>query len=78
MSIYAWTFPVLNGDFMSIHAWTIPVLNGDFMCILNGNEWTLEWDLLVAEWQKMAHRPFTSSIQRRRSSHTLFVSTEWR
>jgi hypothetical protein len=49
-----WRFP--------IHAWKIPILNGDFMSILNGHEWTPEWDLPVAEWERMARRPFTSSI----------------
>jgi hypothetical protein len=47
-----------------IHARRIPVLNGDFMSIQNGDEWTLEWDLPVSEWEKMARRPVTSSIQR--------------
>jgi hypothetical protein len=65
-----WRFP--------IHTWTIPILNGDFLAILNGHEWTPEWDLPVAEWEIMACRPFTSSIQRGRRSHTLFISTEWR
>jgi hypothetical protein len=55
-----------------IHAWTIPILNGDFMPILNEHEWTPEWDLPVAEWELMARRPLTSSIQRGRSSHTIF------
>jgi hypothetical protein len=65
-----WRFP--------IHAWTTPILNGDFMSILNGHEWTPEWDLPVAEWEIMARRHFTSSIKRGRSSHTRFISTEWR
>jgi hypothetical protein len=65
-----WRFP--------IHAWTVPILNGDFMSFLNGHEWTPEWDLPVAESEIMARRPFTSSIQRGRSSHTLFTITEWR
>jgi hypothetical protein len=57
-----------------IHARTVPFLNGDFTPILNGHEWTPEWDLPVAEWE-IARRPFTSSMQRGRSSHTLFIST---
>jgi hypothetical protein len=48
------------------------------MSILNGHEWTLEWDLPAAEWDIMARRPFTSSIQRGSISHTLFISPEWR
>jgi hypothetical protein len=63
-----WRFPT--------HAWTILILNGDLMSILNGHEWTPEWDIPVAQWEIMARGPFTSSIQRGRSSHTLFISTE--
>jgi hypothetical protein len=61
-----------------MHAWTIPILNGDFMSIPNGHERMPEWDLLVAEWEIMSRRPFTSSFQGGRSSHTLIMSTEWR
>jgi hypothetical protein len=50
-----WRFP--------INAWTNTILDGDFMSILNGHEWTLEWDLPVSELEKMARRPFTSSMQ---------------
>jgi hypothetical protein len=65
----------MNGDFPFTHGkvpfrmeishscMTTHILNGDFMSILNGHEWTPEWDLPVAEWEIMARRPFTSSIQ---------------
>jgi hypothetical protein len=77
----AWRFPIHAWDNshstwrFPIHAWTIPILNGDFMSILNGHEWTPEWDLPVAEWEIMARRPFTRSLQGGISSHKIFIST---
>jgi hypothetical protein len=72
--IHAWTIPILNGDF----PFTLPILNGELMSILKVHEWTLERDLPVSKWEKMARRPFTSSIHGGRRSHSLFTSTEWR